>query len=245
MRLLFLFLIFNYTLLIEHSSPFSPIKLIVLLHVLVKVDDWSYYIAMIKIKKSELTKKALLQEGMQQLAENGYHGTGIKKVLDVVNVPKGSFYNYFSSKEAYVSAIIEEYNRQALSMFDDFVSQSTLPAIERLKTIYQFMLDKISADQCQRGCLIGSIAAEIGNSYELCQSAMQLGAEDWLTRITILIDEAQKQGSVRNDLVARDIAEVLWSAWEGSLIKMKMDGNIESPEKIIGLMLNHILTPNS
>ena len=210
-----------------------------------KVDDWSYYAGMIKVKKSELTKKALLEEGMLQLAENGYHGTGIKKVLDVVNVPKGSFYNYFASKEAYVSDIIEDYNAQALSMFDSFVSESSLPAIEQLKTIYQFMLDKFSAEQCQRGCLIGSIAAEIGNSFELCQRTMQLGVDDWLSRITLLIENSQKQGSVRNDLAAGDIAEVLWSAWEGSLIKMKMDGDIKAPEKIISLMLNQILTTNN
>ena len=52
---------------------------------------------MVKANKSSATKEALLQEGMQQLALNGYHGTGIKKVLDVVNVPKGSFYHYFDS----------------------------------------------------------------------------------------------------------------------------------------------------
>jgi len=197
---------------------------------------------MIKIKKSVLTKKALLEEGMQQLAENGYHGTGIKKVLDVVKVPKGSFYNYFASKEAYVSDIIEDYNAQALSMFDDFVAQSNLSAIEQLKAIYQFMLDKLSENKCQQGCLIGSIAAEIGNTYELCQRTMQVGVGDWLSRITLLIATSQKQGSVRNDLPATDIAEVLWSAWEGSLIKMKMDGDIKAPKKIINLMLNQILT---
>jgi TetR/AcrR family transcriptional repressor of nem operon len=197
---------------------------------------------MIKMKKSVLTKKALLEEGMQQLAENGYHGTGIKKVLDVVKVPKGSFYNYFASKEAYVSDIIEDYNAQALKMFDDFVAQSNLPAIDQLKAIYQFMLDKLSENKCQQGCLIGSIAAEIGHSFELCQRTMQVGVDDWLSRITLLIKNSQKQGSVRNDLSARDIAEVLWSTWEGSLIKMKMDGDIKSPEKIISLMLNKILT---
>ena len=207
-----------------------------------KIDDWSYYFAMSKLKKSVVTKKALLQEGMQQLAENGYHGTGIKKVLDVVKVPKGSFYNYFSSKEAYVSDIIEDYNAQALSMFDDFVAQSSLPAIEQLKAIYQFMLDKLSENKCQQGCLIGSIAAEIGNSFELCQRTMQLGVEDWISRITLLIVHSQKQGSIRNDLAARDIAEVIWSTWEGSLIKMKLDGDIKAPQKIIDLMLNQILT---
>jgi len=29
----------------------------------------------------------------------GYRDTGLKEILDIVSVPKGSFYHYFSSKE--------------------------------------------------------------------------------------------------------------------------------------------------
>ncbi len=198
---------------------------------------------MTKLKKSEITREALIAEGMQQLATQGYHGTGIKQILDAVKVPKGSFYNYFDSKEAFVGVIIEEYNRQSLATFDKFVAQSTLPAMDQLKTIYQFMLAKFADEAGQQGCLIGSIAAEIGNSFTLCQKAMQLGVEDWLNRISRLIEQAQKENSIRMDLPARDIAELLWSTWEGSLIRMKMEGTIQAPEKMINLLLNQILKP--
>ena len=35
--------------------------------------------------------------------EQGYHGTGIQEVVDKVGIPKGSFYNYFKSKEDFGS----------------------------------------------------------------------------------------------------------------------------------------------
>jgi TetR/AcrR family transcriptional repressor of nem operon len=197
----------------------------------------------LKPKKSELTRSALIEEGIQQLSEHGYHGTGIKQVLDAVKVPKGSFYNYFGSKEAYVAEIIVEYNHQALSMFDDFVSQSTLPALDQLKTIYEFMLKKFSNNSCQKGCLVGSIAAEIGNTFELCQKAMQAGVTDWLSRLTTLVSKGQTEGAIRKDIPSNDLAELIWSAWEGSLIKMKMDGDIQSPKRIIYLTLNTLLKP--
>mgnify|MGYP003637572933 CR=1 FL=1 len=197
----------------------------------------------LKPKKSELTRSALIEEGIQQLSEHGYHGTGIKQVLDAVKVPKGSFYNYFGSKEAYVADIIVEYNHQALSMFDDFVSQSTLPALDQLKTIYDFMLNKFADNSCQKGCLVGSIAAEIGNTFELCQQAMQTSVRDWLLRLESLVSKGQSEGSIRSDIPSKDIAELIWSAWEGSLIKMKMDGDIQSPKKIINLTLESLLKP--
>ena len=36
---------------------------------------------------------------------HGYHGTGLSEVLASVHVPKGSFYNYFESKDAFVAAV--------------------------------------------------------------------------------------------------------------------------------------------
>jgi TetR/AcrR family transcriptional repressor of nem operon len=215
--------------------------------IIANVDDWSYYSLTMtqttKIKKSELTKEALLREGIQQLSEHGYHGTGIKQVLDAVKVPKGSFYNYFGSKEAYVAEIIAEYNHQALIMFDAFVAESNAPAIDQLKTIYRFMLNKFSDNSCQRGCLIGSIAAEIGNTFELCQKAMQTGVNDWLARLERLVQQGQAEGAIRKDVTAADLAELVWAAWEGSLIKMKMDGDISTPEKVIFLTLETLLRP--
>ena len=196
-----------------------------------------------KLKKSELTRSALIEEGIQQLSAHGYHGTGIKQVLDAVKVPKGSFYNYFGSKESYVADIIVEYNHQALVMFDEFVGQSELPALEQLKAIYAYMLNKFSDNSCQKGCLIGSIAAEIGNTFELCQKAMQASVDDWLLRLNTLVSKGQAEGTIRTDIASNDLAELIWSAWEGSLIKMKMDGDIHSPKKIIFLTLETLLKP--
>jgi TetR/AcrR family transcriptional repressor of nem operon len=193
--------------------------------------------------KTFTTKESLLHEGMRQLAENGYHGTGIKKILDVVNVPKGSFYNYFDSKEAYVAEIIDEYNRQALILFDSLTADLESPAIEKLELLYRHMLDKYAEANFQQGCLIGSLAAEIGHSLELCQKAMQCNVDNWLSRVKALIVQAQTEGSIRADMTEEDIAEVFWCTWEGALIRMQMDGNAASANKVLQVLFQQLLIP--
>ena len=180
---------------------------------------------------------------MQQLAENGYHGTGIKKILDAVNVPKGSFYNYFDSKEAYVAEIIGEYNRQSLALFDELATKSKAPAIEKLEMLYTHMLKKYADAHYQKGCLVGSLAAEIGHSYGSCQTAMQLSVNNWQTRLASLITLAQQEGSIRTDLKPDAIAEVLWSAWEGVLLRMQIDGDAETAKRVLGVLFNQLLLP--
>ena len=72
---------------------------------------------MVRPRKSEHSRQELLDTGSRMLTEFGYHGTGIKQVLDAVGVPKGSFYNFFPSKEAFVAGIIYQYGEQATEDF--------------------------------------------------------------------------------------------------------------------------------
>jgi len=194
-------------------------------------------------KRSEKTKEALITEGIDQLSRHGYHGTGIKQILDAVKVPKGSFYNYFSSKESFVAEILEQYSEDGLQQLDAFTENSLLTPLEQIKTIYDFALMKFSEQSCQQGCLIGSIAAEIGNQSETCQKVMLRSVDKWKSRFAKLLEKGQQQGQIREDLTAIQIADIFWSAWEGSLIRMKMEANIAPAQQLLNIMLDHLLKP--
>lgn len=40
----------------------------------------------------------ILQKGLDLILPKGYCGTGIQEIADAAEIPKGSFYNYFESK---------------------------------------------------------------------------------------------------------------------------------------------------
>lgn len=197
---------------------------------------------MARIRRSEQTREALIEEGIRQLAAYGYHGTGIKQILDAVRVPKGSFYNYFESKEAFVAEIVRSYSEQGLSQLDDYLgSEKGLGPVEKLKTIYRYILEQhADVGQTQRGCLIGSLAAEIGSSSAICQRALIEAFSGWQQRLTALFKAAQDARQVRCDLSADDMATLFWSAWEGSLMRMKMEGSVRAPEHMIELLLDTV-----
>ena len=44
-------------------------------------------------------KKDILGRGLELILKKGYYGTGIQEIADSAGIPKGSFYNYFKSKE--------------------------------------------------------------------------------------------------------------------------------------------------
>ena len=81
--------------------------------------------AMARPRQNEHKREELLQKGMDLLSDHGYHGTGLKKILDTVAVPKGSFYNYFESKEALFVDIMDDMCQR----FGDGAFETVDPAI--------------------------------------------------------------------------------------------------------------------
>ncbi|MGH3642728.1 MAG: TetR/AcrR family transcriptional regulator, partial [Mycobacterium sp.] len=54
-------------------------------------------------------RRRLLASGLALVHGRGFAASGVKDITDSAGVPKGSFYAYFSSKEAFAAAILEHY----------------------------------------------------------------------------------------------------------------------------------------
>ncbi|NET33869.1 MAG: TetR/AcrR family transcriptional regulator, partial [Cyanothece sp. SIO1E1] len=70
---------------------------------------------MARPKRNENIREKLLEQGLQLFISQGYHGTGIKEVVDQVRVPKGSFYNYFESKDHFGAEVIRHYSKWVIA----------------------------------------------------------------------------------------------------------------------------------
>ena len=194
-----------------------------------------------RTRLSHETRTKLLDEGVAMLNQQGYHGTGIKEVLDRVHVPKGSFYNYFESKEHFGAEVIRHYT-------DRFVDQLTrdladaktrADAFGALKRCFKQMICCFENDAC--GCLVGNLGAELGASSDLCRRALAESLDRIQERLAAAIVRAQEQGAVRTDLSAEELAEILWNGWEGALIRMKIENSLAPLQRFQELVLDKIL----
>tara|TARA_B100000446_G_scaffold180269_1_gene196200 strand:+ start:613 stop:1215 length:603 start_codon:yes stop_codon:yes gene_type:complete len=194
-------------------------------------------------RRSEHTREALIEAGIEQLSVHGYHGTGIKQILDEVGVPKGSFYNFFASKEAFVVEVIGHYNQDLLNQLSQFINGEgkNLNTVEQLRSIYRYSLKQYESHNFKRSCLVGSIASEISAESEMCRIELERSMKQWLAVFSDLFKQGQQQGLMRDDMSSRDIAGLYWSAWEGALITMKMMADTKPVEKTMELMITTLL----
>lgn len=193
-------------------------------------DDWSYTFFMARPRKSEATRLELLETGTQLLLSKGYHGTGIKDVVDRVGVPKGSFYNYFESKEDFGVQVIRHQSKVLSASFDESLSAGEADSLGALEKCFQSMLDDLRECGCGGGCLFGNLAGELDES-EACRAALSEAMAEWRRHIAGALELAQQQGTARGDASAEELACFLFDCWEGALIRMKVDGSVTPLEQ--------------
>src|SRR6516164_1765695 len=51
----------------------------------------------------------LLNAGGRVVYEMGFNASGVQDIVGAADVPKGSFYSYFDSKEAFAAEVLEAY----------------------------------------------------------------------------------------------------------------------------------------
>jgi TetR/AcrR family transcriptional repressor of nem operon len=193
-------------------------------------------------RRSEYIQERLLDVGLTFFARQGYHGTGIKEIVEAVGVPKGSFYNYFSSKEVFAEAIIRHYAagywREWSSYFASGPGDNPLAA---LRYSFEMMISKHEECDVKIGCVVFNLAAEISESSDLCRITMQSVIVDWRERFAKYVRRAQEQGTVRSDITAEDLADIFCNAWEGSLLRMKIENSTAPLKLCVAIMFDKFL----
>lgn len=56
-----------------------------------------------------VTRSVIVRRGTEMMTETGFFSTSIDQLLTTAGIPKGSFYHYFSSKEDFGLAVVENY----------------------------------------------------------------------------------------------------------------------------------------
>jgi TetR/AcrR family transcriptional regulator, transcriptional repressor for nem operon len=189
-------------------------------------DNRSYYQPMVLAKK-QINKENLLSEGVQLLMQQGYHGTGLKEILDAVQIPKGSFYNYFSSKESYAAEVIQHYINPFIEQLDNHLQDPELDALTALDNYFNELIVELEKAEFKGGCLLGNLMGEIGDTSDLCQKSLQLAVHRYQDLLATGLKKAQMEGTVRIDKSADDMADLLVNTWQGALLRMKIEQSAE------------------
>lgn len=165
----------------------------------------------------------LLRRGVAILTEKGFSAVRIEEVLEAAEVPKGSFYYYFGSKEDFGSALIEEYARYFAAKLDRWFDDESLTPLDRLRAFIADAREGMARHEFRRGCLVGNLGQEMGALPPSFRDRLVAVLRDWEVRTAWCLSAAQDAGQIAPDADCSQLAEFFWIGWEGAVLRTKLE----------------------
>jgi len=178
----------------------------------------------------------ILEKGGELVHKKRFNNTGIKEILEAAGVPKGSFYHYFESKEAFGLGLLDYYSGFFVSKAEECPTDSSVSPMERLKKLFDHFLSLFESCGCSMGCPIGNLAQEMGDLSETFRIRLEEIFLMMKASIVKVLTEAKQAGELADTIDVAASADFIINSWEGAITRMKVQKSIE-PLKLFDRMI--------
>jgi TetR/AcrR family transcriptional repressor of nem operon len=169
------------------------------------------------------TRDHLIDVGLDLMHQHGYNATGLTDILKAADVPKGSFYHHFDSKEDFAAAALNEYAARKAEHAALILNDVKTPPLKRLK---RYFLDhaKIAGQKGPiPGCMIGRFSLEIAAVSPPVRGQISASFARWQHRIASVIQEAVSRKELPPDTDPETLAGFVLNSWEGALLRSQAE----------------------
>lgn len=176
--------------------------------------------------KRKIYREDILNAGLQLMFENGYNATGIKEITDRIKIPKGSFYNHFSSKEEFGLEVVQMYCDNGAKMYEARFLNKDIPPIQRVEGFFDALIASYGGQMNYKlGCVMGNFSTEMSDVNENFRMLL----DDEFNRLEAIIaeclTEAQKDNTLKEGVDPQQTAAFILNSWHGAMLRMKSTAN--------------------
>ncbi|BFM50134.1 TetR family transcriptional regulator C-terminal domain-containing protein [Marinomonas sp. THO17] len=190
--------------------------------------------------QGEQTRQALLHAGVALLTEKGFINSGIEPILKIVGVPKGSFYHYFASKEAFGLHVLDSYQEYFENKLDHFLLNESLSCVDRLRAFAQDASQGMAKYNYQRGCLVGNLEQESTQLSAAFNLKIQACYQSWQDRLANCLLTGQSRGEWQLQQEAQSLAQIFWLGWEGAVHRARLLVSSQPLESFMDFFINSL-----
>ena len=159
---------------------------------------------------------------------NGYHATSVKDIVSASGIPKGSFYNYFESKESFAKEALKLYMTEGEEIVNDTLANEHLAPLERLKRFYKRRIDHMERQmQLKKGCFASNMASELGDTNDDLSKVIQEVLDELKVPIKEAVRLAQIDGSIQSVADPSEITDFMENSFRGAFMEMKSSRSAE------------------
>jgi AcrR family transcriptional regulator len=177
-------------------------------------------------RRSAETRERLFRAALKLFADKGFAETTVEDITNAADVGKGTFFNYFPSKEH----ILIAFSDMQLSKLQDTVDQMREKP-EPMRSFFRTMTRRMTEEPAKAPDVVRAIL-QANLSRSSVRSVMRernARAEGLLTQ---LVQIGQQRGEFRRDLPALELAQVFRQTIFGTLLMWSVYGDASLAERI-------------
>jgi TetR/AcrR family transcriptional repressor of nem operon len=185
-------------------------------------------------RRATNTREMLLLSAGKLFQELGYVRASVHRIAAAVNAPKGTFYNYFTSKEELASILVD---RQFAAIYQSLSLAPGDSAFDQLKQHFHFLAMEPPMIAVAPLQLLAIFAAEAPAIPPDIGQRIADGMRAWDRQLGDLISLAriEKGTSVAQD--STKLALLLTTCWCGAIVRRKSDPSLNLVDDFLPVLL--------
>ena len=188
------------------------------------------------------TRDNLIDVGLDLMHRHGFNATGLTEILQAADVPKGSFYHFFGSKEEFAGAAVERYAAQKGKHSVAVLSDATTSPSKRLKLYFQDLVKIAGQHGPIPGCLLGRFSLEVAAESPQLRKRISASFARWQRAIAAVIEQAVTQKELPAHTDPESLAGFLLNSWEGALLRSQAEESDAPLETFMQYVFDGLLT---
>jgi TetR/AcrR family transcriptional repressor of nem operon len=187
------------------------------------------------------TKNKLLQIGAKYVHLKGFNHTGLQEILKKANVPKGSFYFYFKSKEEFGLEIIDVFMTFFEKSIGYSLSDKSLSGLQRIKAFIITTIGILNDNDFVGGCPIGNLSLEMGDINEKFRLKISDAFSKIEEKIFECLKDAQSAQEISQSIDIKTSAAFIINSWEGAIVRAKAEKSNKPLKALEEMIFSKIL----
>jgi TetR/AcrR family transcriptional repressor of nem operon len=177
------------------------------------------------VGRSSTARERLVDAANQLLNNRGYGSIGVAEICSSAGVRKGSFYHFFTSKQALTLAAIDAHWACQRAVWAATLGGDS-PALERIERLIRAQIDGLRTAQesagVVNGCLFGNLTLELSTQDHVVQRRLEQVFDDQLALLDTVLAQAVAGGEIPPTAGNRATARALLAQLEGMILFAKL-----------------------
>jgi TetR/AcrR family transcriptional repressor of nem operon len=182
-------------------------------------------------------RNQIVEAALKVFVERGFQGCSVQDIAEAADVPKGSFYNHFASKEALGAHVVDLYGQGRGGVLGD----KAIKPLVRLRRHFNALGRVLASAEYEHGCLIGTFSAEVSDRNPLIREHLLAVFKQWTAEIESAIRDGQDDGEIPSKLKASEIASFLINAYEGAILRSRVERSDDALKVFMKVTFTSIL----